>query len=289
MLGPRRFLPRGTRHAATMRDLPLVCSKFQNRTDDFSGRRSTLVWNGRVWEESGQRWCRDPDVAASAGTAAAGALFADETWRALRFAERAHRGHVQRDGVTPYVSHVADVARLALEAGAPVVVVCAAYLHDVVEDEGVSADEIAGHFGAAAAELVVAVSDEPQDPETGARRRWMDSEAPHRPLRPRRQRRGRAAEGRRPLREHRDVACRSRADRPRRLETLPRAPVAGGPYGGLGQRDRPEANIGAPDRRRRERLRGSCRRDGSDGAPRPPARADIACPEKPHTRGGGAA
>jgi (p)ppGpp synthase/HD superfamily hydrolase len=105
---------------------------------------------------------------------AASAPFADETWEALRFAERAHRGHVERDGVTPYVSHVADVARLALEAGASVAVVCAAYLHDVLEDEGVSAEEIADRFGPAVAELVVAVSDEPQDPGTGARRLWMD-------------------------------------------------------------------------------------------------------------------
>jgi (p)ppGpp synthase/HD superfamily hydrolase len=114
------------------------------------------------------------DVAVSAATAAAGVPLADATWQALRFAERAHRGRLQRDGVTPYFRHVADVARLALEADASVAVVCAAYLHDVVEDEGVSADEISDRFGAAVAELVVAVSDEPQDPETGARRRWMD-------------------------------------------------------------------------------------------------------------------
>jgi (p)ppGpp synthase/HD superfamily hydrolase len=110
----------------------------------------------------------------SAATLAASPLFADETWAALRFAERAHRGHVERDGVTPYVRHVAHVARLALESGASSAVVCAAYLHDVVEDEGVTADEIAERFGAEVAELVVAVSDEPQDPATGARRAWMD-------------------------------------------------------------------------------------------------------------------
>jgi hypothetical protein len=101
-------------------------------------------------------------------------LFAEETWEALRFAERAHRGHVERDGVTPYVRHVADVARLAIDAGATSAIVCAAYLHDVVEDEGVTAEEIAERFGEEVAELVVAVSDEPQDPATGARRAWMD-------------------------------------------------------------------------------------------------------------------
>jgi len=112
----------------------------------------------------------DPHMA----TPATSAHFADETWEALRFAERAHRGHLERDGVTPYVRHVADVARLALEAGATSAVVCAAYLHDVVEDEGVTADEIADRFGAEVAALVLAVSDEPQDPDTGARRAWMD-------------------------------------------------------------------------------------------------------------------
>jgi guanosine-3',5'-bis(diphosphate) 3'-pyrophosphohydrolase len=130
----------------------------------------------RAWEDSPtpMRSSATARADASGRTLAASPLFADETWEALRFAERAHRGHVERDGVTPYVRHVADVARLALEAGASSAVVCAAYLHDVVEDEGVTADEIAERFGSEVAELVLAVSDEPQDPETGARRAWMD-------------------------------------------------------------------------------------------------------------------
>jgi hypothetical protein len=58
----------------------------------------------------------------------AGPLDAERTRRALRFAERAHRGRLGRDGTRPYLCHVTAVVRYAVEAGLADPLVCAAYL-----------------------------------------------------------------------------------------------------------------------------------------------------------------
>jgi (p)ppGpp synthase/HD superfamily hydrolase len=92
---------------------------------------------------------------------------------AWRFAERAHRGTTRRDGVTPYVDHAVAVAREVVAAHGGDDVVCAAYLHDVVEHEHVPLVEVATGFGDRVAALVGAVTDEPQD-EGGRLRAWLE-------------------------------------------------------------------------------------------------------------------
>ena len=68
---------------------------------------------------------------------------------AAGFAARAHRHQTRKDGVTPYVAHVARVALiLAAEFGvADDAVLAAALLHDTIEDCNVDYDEIREHFG----------------------------------------------------------------------------------------------------------------------------------------------
>ena len=67
-------------------------------------------------------------------------------------AEGRHQNDVARDGASPYVDHLAAVVALLEEAGAPEDVLCAAWLHDVVERTQTSDDEVGLCFGRAVAE-----------------------------------------------------------------------------------------------------------------------------------------
>jgi (p)ppGpp synthase/HD superfamily hydrolase len=87
-------------------------------------------------------------------------IYSERVRAALRFAERAHRGQQRKGGDEPYVLHAITVAMLLAANGAGEDLVCAAYLHDTVEDVGVDLDEIASSFGDEVAELVRAVTED---------------------------------------------------------------------------------------------------------------------------------
>lgn len=81
--------------------------------------------------------------------------------RALDFAAQKH-GNQRRKGVNalPYIVHPIAVVRVLVEAG--VIdnnVLCAAVLHDVVEDCGVKYKELVELFGGQVADIVMEVSD----------------------------------------------------------------------------------------------------------------------------------
>lgn len=81
--------------------------------------------------------------------------------RAADFAARAHRAQRRKDAdQTPYINHLTEVARLLADAGCEPQVVAAGYLHDAVEDVGVTAETIAAEFGQRVADLVLAVTDD---------------------------------------------------------------------------------------------------------------------------------
>ena len=87
---------------------------------------------------------------------------------AIAFAEKAHHG-VTRDSGIPYITHPIAVATiLAKELRLmDVNLLCAALLHDVVEDTGVTADDIRNRFGNDVGRLVFAVTKPSKDqPET---------------------------------------------------------------------------------------------------------------------------
>lgn len=73
-----------------------------------------------------------------------------------------HQGQTRKyPGVSvPYVSHVAGVAAILARHGFAEPVVAAGALHDVLEDCGVSYDELLARFGAEVADLVRHVSEE---------------------------------------------------------------------------------------------------------------------------------
>ncbi len=76
---------------------------------------------------------------------------------AYEFAENAHRGQVRTSG-EPYISHPVAVAYILLEMCMDTDTLCAALLHDVVEDTGVELDTIRKKFGEDVALLVDGVT-----------------------------------------------------------------------------------------------------------------------------------
>lgn len=81
--------------------------------------------------------------------------------RAAEYAARAHARHRRKDvDETPYINHLAHVARLLAEAGCDAELVAAGYLHDTIEDVRVTYEELLAEFGQDIADLVLAVTDD---------------------------------------------------------------------------------------------------------------------------------
>ena len=88
--------------------------------------------------------------------------------RAVAFATEAHRGQVRKGAdADPYISHpLAVVSILADEAQiTDWVTLCAAVLHDTIEDTGTSHDDLETAFGIEVADLVAEVSDDKRLPK----------------------------------------------------------------------------------------------------------------------------
>ncbi len=81
--------------------------------------------------------------------------------KARRFASKAHAAIDQRRRYThePYIVHPAAVAQLVAGVTDDEATICAAWLHDVVEDTPVTLDEIALEFGTDVAGLVFELTD----------------------------------------------------------------------------------------------------------------------------------
>ena len=104
-----------------------------------------------------------PQAAASAAAASFAALESrlgylsahevEQVRQAYRFADQAHLGQMRKNG-EPYITHPIAVAQLCAEWKLDAQALCAALLHDVLEDCGVSKPELTERFGAAVADLV---------------------------------------------------------------------------------------------------------------------------------------
>lgn len=93
---------------------------------------------------------------------------------ARRFAHKAHARQKRKYTGEPYIVHPAEVAMLV--SGVPDrtdAMVAAAWLHDTVEDCGVSLEEVQDRFGAEVAALVEMLTDasRPEDGNRAARKR----------------------------------------------------------------------------------------------------------------------
>ena len=78
--------------------------------------------------------------------------------RAYNFAKEAHKGARRRSG-EPYILHPIAVAKIANhEIGLGSTSICAALLHDVIEDTEYTAEDIEQHFGKKIAQIVVGLT-----------------------------------------------------------------------------------------------------------------------------------
>lgn len=75
---------------------------------------------------------------------------------AKKFAEMAHHGQTRKNSHAPYVTHPIRVAQRLEAEGYSDQLVCAGYLHDVVEDTIYEIEDIQKQFGSKVAELVAA-------------------------------------------------------------------------------------------------------------------------------------
>ena len=77
--------------------------------------------------------------------------------RCYRFAQEAHEGQKRKSG-EPYFSHCAETAEILAELRLDTHTICAGLLHDVLEDTGVTREELQVRFGANIANLVEGVT-----------------------------------------------------------------------------------------------------------------------------------
>lgn len=78
--------------------------------------------------------------------------------RAYDFGEAAHKGQKRANGKTYFTEHCVHVADHILELGMDTPLICAALLHDTIEDTPVTKEDIEEKFGKEIAELVEGVS-----------------------------------------------------------------------------------------------------------------------------------
>ena len=79
---------------------------------------------------------------------------------ASAFARKAHEGQTRKYTGDPYYSHVERVAALVAEHADRQELIAAAFLHDTIEDCGVSYEEIAQQFGYDVADIVQALTND---------------------------------------------------------------------------------------------------------------------------------
>lgn len=83
--------------------------------------------------------------------------------KSVDFAARAHRDQRRKGAAQePYINHPIEVSRLIVECEPHIGedILCAAVLHDVIEDCGATRDEIAACFNDIIADIVLEVSDD---------------------------------------------------------------------------------------------------------------------------------
>ena len=77
------------------------------------------------------------------------------------YAKKKHAGHFRRDGITPYAKHLEDVVNRLKSLGVvKSELLCAGWLHDVLEDTETSFDDIYEKFDSTVAVLVSSLTKE---------------------------------------------------------------------------------------------------------------------------------
>lgn len=95
---------------------------------------------------------------------------------AFAFAAELHRAQTRKGSGAPYLTHLMAVAACVGEHLGDEDQVIAALLHDAIEDQGVTADELARRFGPEVARIVVACTDafeRPKPPWRARKERYI--------------------------------------------------------------------------------------------------------------------
>lgn len=82
---------------------------------------------------------------------------------AIIFATKAHDGMRRKQSDVPYILHPVEAAAIVGSLTSDQEVIAAAALHDVVEDAGISLEEIEERFGSWVAELVAAETEDKRE------------------------------------------------------------------------------------------------------------------------------
>ena len=83
-------------------------------------------------------------------------------FKALSFAADKHRGQKRKDDCTPYINHPIALSNLLVNEGCitDTDILCAALLHDLIEDTPVKPEELKELFGELITDIVVEVTDD---------------------------------------------------------------------------------------------------------------------------------
>ena len=94
----------------------------------------------------------------------------NKQFHAMMFAKEAHKNQTRRYTGDPYAIHLAEVAAYASAFGLDEDCVSAAWLHDCIEDQGVSSSVILDRFGSKVAGIVLDLTDPPSTENRAARK-----------------------------------------------------------------------------------------------------------------------
>jgi guanosine-3',5'-bis(diphosphate) 3'-pyrophosphohydrolase len=100
--------------------------------------------------------------------------------RAASFAAHKHRNQRRKDAdASPYINHPLELARVLAEEGGvtDTVTLCAALLHDTVEDTDTTREELEREFGAEVADVVMEVTDDKALPKSERKRLQIEHAA----------------------------------------------------------------------------------------------------------------
>lgn len=91
---------------------------------------------------------------------------ADMVLGAKKFAQEKHKNQKRKDGVTPYSDHLEGVVNRLKNLGiVDKEILCAAWLHDIIEDTDVTFDQINEIFGREVAVMVLSLSKDHKIPK----------------------------------------------------------------------------------------------------------------------------
>lgn len=87
-------------------------------------------------------------------------IYTEKIYKEARMVAVKAHSNQDYDGVFPYEKHIDDVIDVLKRFGYSGKYLVAGYLHDVMEDNGLSYNKIKRHFGVEVAEMVYCVTDE---------------------------------------------------------------------------------------------------------------------------------